>query len=394
MARIKHRLWGPSDPITAEAILEHALKHTGLDDFGPAYAREGLEQLTRSLDREANLHPHGRWVMFAGLVDRASKRLHVIDYLKRKPEAHNEVLRRPLLVTGFGRSGTTLMHRLVSQDPECRPLMAWEATCPVNPNYRDANPSDDRLRDLERVVRGALYLTPELEIVHALHADQPEECIELLRLSFVSSSYGVHAHIPGYHEWLDELPQDAWEEAYAFYRSQLQVIQHDRPGGYFVLKCPVHYHHLDVYMKTVEQASVVIMHRNPVETVPSACSLAAVFRSIASDPEDAQTIGPAVLGNHVSTQNHVLEMRERLPAERICDVRYTDLVKDPVATVRRIHDELGYAHSDEMEERIQRWLVENPKNKHGRHRYRPEQFGLTEDEIRTAMAPYIKAFDL
>lgn len=393
LARIKH-VWRPSDPIEAETLLEHARKHTGLQDFGSEYAREGLERLARSLDKEANLHPHGRGLMFGSLVGRICNRLRIVDYLKRKPEIQEEKLRRPLLVTGFGRSGTTLLHRLLSQDPQCRSLMAWEATCPVNPNYRDENPIDTRQRDLERSFRKVRYLSPELETLHALHSDEPEECIEFLRLSFVSSSFGVHANIPGYRKWLAELPREAWRESYNFYRAQLQIVQHDRPGGHFALKCPVHYRNLDIYMETIEEASVVVAHRNPVDTVPSAGSLASVFRSLASYPEDAHTIGPGLLRNYTSTQDHVLEMRKRLPPERICDVRYKDLVKNPLETVRRIYEHLGYTYSDEMEERMQSWLNKNPKNKHGKHRYRPEQFGLTKEAIRTAMKPYCDQYGL
>ena len=63
-------------------------------------------------------------------------------------------------------------------------------------------------------------------------------------------------------------------------------------------------------------------------------------------------------------------------------------------TVQRIYEHLGYTYSDEMEERMKRWLSENPKNKHGRHRYRPEQFGLTKEEIRSAMEPYCERYGL
>jgi len=225
LARVKHQIWGPSDPIEAEGILDIAREKTGLDDFGAERARDGLEQLAQSLDTEAHLHPFGRLVYFGGLVDQVSHRLSIIDYLKQKPEIGEEELQRPLLVTGFARSGTSLLHNLLAQDPRSRPLMAWQAAWPVNPAFRDPRGEDTRLSQLQHRFRRVNYLGPDLKTLHALHADRPEECIEFLRLSFVSSAFGVHARIPAYTKWLGAQPPEAWRETYAFYRSQLQIVQ-------------------------------------------------------------------------------------------------------------------------------------------------------------------------
>ena len=40
------------------------------------------------------------------------------------------------------------------------------------------------------------------------------------------------------------------------------------------------------------------------------------------------------------------------------------------------------------------WLAQNRQDKHGGHRYRPEEFGIDPSALRGAMAPYRAAFDV
>jgi hypothetical protein len=45
----------------------------------------------------------------------------------------DEVIERPMFVTGEPRSGTTLMHALMSVDPDARALRFWEVMYPSPP---------------------------------------------------------------------------------------------------------------------------------------------------------------------------------------------------------------------------------------------------------------------
>ena len=65
-----------------------------------------------------------------------------------------------------------------------------------------------------------------------------------------------------------------------------------------------------------------------------------------------------------------------MPRERFFDVRYDDLVRDPIDAVRRIYAHFGMLFSAVAEGRMRRFLTRNPKDKHGRHRYTLAEFGL------------------
>ena len=59
-------------------------------------------------------------------------RLFFFDDRKRWPLA-DEVIDRPMFATGEPRSGTTLMHALMSVDPDARALRFWEVMHPTPP---------------------------------------------------------------------------------------------------------------------------------------------------------------------------------------------------------------------------------------------------------------------
>ena len=115
---------------------------------------------------------------------------------------------------------------------------------------------------------------------------------------------------------------------------------------------------------------------------------------MASEKLDALALGSQILESFERQQERILDMYERLPRARVLDVRYDDLVSDPLNVVREIYDHFGQEMPDEMAARIADWLARNPQHKHGPHRYTPEQFGLTAEEIRSTMRPYCERFGL
>ena len=91
-------------------------------------------------------------------------------------------------------------------------------------------------------------------------------------------------------------------------------------------------------------------------------------------------------------QVRMMAYRRAHPQLRVYDMRYKDLAANPVETVRaayRFHD---MEFTDSTAAGIRRWLAENPADKHGRHTYRLEDFGLTERRIRDVYGDYIETY--
>jgi hypothetical protein len=63
-----------------------------------------------------------------------------------------------------------------------------------------------------------------------------------------------------------------------------------------------------------------------------------------------------------------------------------------VKAVRGIYDHFGIEFRSASESGIRRWLAENPADKHGRHTYMLEDYGLTQRDVRDVYGPYMEAY--
>jgi hypothetical protein len=60
--------------------------------------------------------------------------------------------------------------------------------------------------------------------------------------------------------------------------------------------------------------------------------------------------------------------------------------------LRNVYDFLGLRFTDETKMAVEEWQKANRLGAHGEHRYTPEQFGLSAEEIRADYAFYIDRF--
>ncbi|MGH7479867.1 MAG: sulfotransferase, partial [Candidatus Methylomirabilales bacterium] len=107
-----------------------ACRETGLSDSGDEDFREPLSQLLHALESEARLTLVGRIVARADIVGLLANRLRLEEDRRRHPEIGEERIRRPVFIVGLPRSGSTLLHHLLAQDPASRAARAWEVMEP------------------------------------------------------------------------------------------------------------------------------------------------------------------------------------------------------------------------------------------------------------------------
>jgi hypothetical protein len=147
-------------------------------------------------------------------------------------------------------------------------------------------------------------------------------------------------------------------------------------------------------MRVFPDACIVQLHRDPQKVIPSLCSLFAVYQGMTSDCVAAKRLGPdiAELCDEGLRRGHAA--REAHQPGRVLDIRYHDLVRDPLGTLRQIYDHFGYTYTEELERRARKWVEENPKNKHGKHQYDLAQFGLDEATIDRMFRSYCLRYDI
>jgi len=391
-ARAGSRLGLRERPLTAERLLHEARRKTGLHDLGEGGVELPLRILMDSFDREARLHAFGRLAAYQMLFRVVCNRLKIVDTLARNPDISEQGVRRPLFIVGFPRTGTTLLHNLLAQDPAARPLLMWESVYPTPPPRKETRASDPRIRRTKWDLKATRFLRPEIDEVHDMSAERPAECIALQQHTLVSWAYPVFADLPSYESWLWEQERETFVEAYRFYLRQLQLLQWRCAGNHWVLKSPAHLQVLDALVQVFPDACIVQTHRDPSRILPSACSLFAVVRSIMSDDVRPRELGRQALEVTRKILDRMMAFRDRAAPDSVLDVQYRDLVADPWNTVSRIYTAFGLPMPPDMEPRVRRWLAENPRHKKGVHRYSTTQFGLQPGDIEAVGRDYRERF--
>ena len=100
-------------PPSAQDLLDKASKDTGLDDFGDNWFRGPLDAYVRGLDGP-HLSDWGLAFLTRLIVKDLTRRLQIIDCLKQNPEIEETPIPPIVYITGHERSGTTLLHNLLS----------------------------------------------------------------------------------------------------------------------------------------------------------------------------------------------------------------------------------------------------------------------------------------
>ena len=362
------------------SILDEARQQTGLHDFGGDEFREPLRRLLCAYEREARLTLLGRIAARADTIALLANRLRVAEDRRRHPGIAEQSIRRPLFIVGLPRTGSTMLHHLLAQDPASRTALAWEVMMPSPPPERLRYETDVRIAHAHRELRWLDRLAPAFKAIHPLHAQLPLECLAITSYSFLSQRFHTMYRVPTYQEWL--LGQDA-RPAYELHRRFLQHLQWRTPAERWVLKAPSHVFTIDALLDTYPDARIVQTHRDPVTVLASVASLTAVLRSAFSDHVDLAEIGLEVTRHWADGLERVMHVRRggHIPADHLLDLNYHALVDDPLAAVRRIYDQFDLPLTAVAAERMRRYLAGHPRDKHGQHEYSLASFGLDPDDL-------------
>ncbi|MDE0666079.1 MAG: sulfotransferase, partial [Acidimicrobiaceae bacterium] len=292
-----------------------------------------------------------------------------------------------VIVTGPARSGTTILFELLALDPGLRAPTAAEALHPVAMPEAEAA-ADSSLSDplvlseCEQEIWADVQ--PEFQAVHELRSDLPVECVTITQGSFCGFHWSMVASLDGW------LPDPAVN--YAYERQFLQALQHgDQSDQSWLLKTPGHLMLLPLLYAEFGDAWVIQTHRDPAKTMPSTVSTTAMVQWLRTDDVDVDAMARNILAVFAAGLNGSIDVRASgmVPAERFVDVHFSELMSDPVSTLRAAYAQMGRDFTDNHATAVLDYLAHKPKGKFGVHRYQPEDWGFTAEGLRSELAPYI-----
>jgi hypothetical protein len=380
--------------VESAELLETACDRTALDDFGADTFRSGLDRLVDGLATEAKLNELGRALAPEGLLGHLTTRVQIVDWHRRCPEIAERDVTAPLFLIGMGRTGTTILHDLLGQDPRHRIPRTWEVDQPCPPPEAATSATDPRIAESQARIDLAYEARPEMQAMHPMGARRGQECILMTGSEFASGIFLSQYRLPSYFRWL--VREADMAPAYRWHRQFLQLLQWRDPGERWVLKSGAHLWALPALAAEYPDAVFVQTHRDPLRVIASLSSLFAAVQVVASDDASIPGVAADWADAVVDALDRSVTARGdgTIPADRVLDVPYDAFIADPFATIRSIYAHLDTELDPETEARMRTFLAENRADAHGTHRYSFAETGLSEGAVREKARRYTDYFEV
>ena len=374
-----------------QTLAAEARKTAGLDDFGDPWIFENLDALIPFLNSEAELTEVGAAGAQTMIVTSLVNRLRHVDLIKRHPEILDEQVDVAAVVVGLPRTGSTMLHRMLSSAPGMTGVKWWECQnyAPFPGEARgDAEP---RRAAAKQYLDYMLEHAPDLMSIHPMDIDQSDEELIIMNQLFSSTMIEAMFFVPSYARWLIEHSRT---RCYPDLKEILQSLQWQdqrRKGAKWVLKTPGHLMALDAVLETFPGAKIVMTHRDPVSTVPSYCSMMTTLLHMASNVDRAR-IGTFWEKRLAELLDLFMATRAKVGSADFIDVRYTDLTTHPIEQGKRVLAEAGIPLTPEIVEGMEDWVEANRREDRAPHLYALSDFDLTREDVERDFATYRAAF--
>lgn len=383
-----------SDLNTSSILSEASERANGSTDLGDLPFTEGLERAIDSLTTESRLNEVGVVVARERLLGHTVNRLQYVNDRKLYPEIAKEKIKSPVFIVGNPRTGTTILHDILAQDPDSRVPNTWECQFPSPPPEEKTFYTDPRIAQCQAIYDEISKQPEGFKAIHPMGAQLGQECILLFADSMVSPLFHNQFRVPSYEDWVDN--EADYAGVYEFHYRQLQHLQFRCSRDRWVLKTGGHNWALQNLLAQYPDARIVFTHRDPVKSMTSYASLTDQVRRICSDEVDPVEIAADWIPRLADIANRGVAVRKAKisPDAKIYDMFFSNFVEDQFKEVERIYEALDLEMTGEGADRMRTFIKNNPKGVHGLHTYTAEDYGIDPVAVREQFATYIEHFDL
>src|SRR5215470_1286910 len=348
--------------------------------------RRNIALFSMNVDRNPYLSPIGRFLLRRFMKSHLRNRAQTIEFYERNRAfiERNGRYVAPVIVTGSFRSGTTLLQRLLTEDPNTRSPLTFELEHTIPPLQARQDPIlDPRVKRsgamLALLTRLAPGFVDKLAESHLWSALESEES-----LTYIQMHNGLNiANGPGAgRDFMHSMTQpDVADALLKYERNLFRMLDAYAPArSHWTNKAPAYAFYFGKIFEHYPTARVIVTHRHPGKTMASTCRL---FESWlvpfdVSGSFDKFRFADIMTDVFQCLNSTPLKYRLGHPdcENQIFDCSYRDLVSDPIGMIKSIYKRFGLEYSSTFDRHITNYLKTNWQGKHGRHRYSNEEYGI------------------
>lgn len=269
----------------------------------------------------------------------------------------------PVFVLGHWRSGTTLLHNLMTLDDRF-----------TYPNLYECIFAHHFLTTEAVMSRLTSFLVPKRRPMDNMQTgwNLPQEDEMALLLTTTYSPYrnlAFQGHRERYEDYFDFKHADPkeraeWKEALLNFAKKLTIRQ-NKP---IIFKSPGHTYRIQILRELFPDAKFIYIHRHPYEVLRSTIHLRGImFQTNALGRLNLQSHEELIYQAYEQCIHTYETDKAEIPAGNLAEVRFDDLEQDPVSHLERIYGELNLPDFEHVRPLIQKYMD-------GQKEYRKNQF--------------------
>jgi len=298
--------------------------------------------------------------------------------------ARTPIRQAPLFIVGHWRTGTTLLHELLILDERH-----------TYPNtYQCLEPNHFLLTE-GFITRWLHFLMPSRRPMDNMKAgwDRPQEDEFALCMLGAPSPYLTIAfpnRPPQCQEYLDfdGVPPRALGRWKKIFFSYLQRLTYKNPKR-LILKSPPHSCRIPVLLELFPDARFVHIVRDPYVVFPSTVNLwKSLYRAHGLQKPTFAGLEEQVCTTFLRLYDGLEKGRQLVAPDRLYELRYEDLVRDPVGQMRALYERLGLGEFDKVLPRLEEYLASVAGYETNRYQLTPEKRA----EIQQRWGPVIQRY--
>lgn len=267
--------------------------------------------------------------------------MEVQKYLADNPPAPESKVIQPVVIAGTYRTGTTFLHRALSEQRLGRYWLGWEATVPVPPSSPDGfffRQYDKRAEEHDAALAALYHIDPQLEQLHPEPSDQAAECVRAMAMTGLTGLWPAVAPCYAYVQWLLSLEANkVAQDAYLFYNDCLrsQTVHETQ----WLLKAPQHSLFLGQMYSVWPDAIVININRKLDDSIASAVEYFAHLRRLSKPllmhKTELMEWIPEYLAEHIKRIFQAEDM-----GASVIHVDWKELRHQPDQTVNKLVDQI------------------------------------------------------
>jgi len=310
------------------------------------------------------------------------------ELIFNKKKIKNTVLKKPpLFIIGHWRSGTTLLHNLLCQDPKTSYVTTYQTIFPNNLASKLIFQTFMKLAMPERRPADNMKLGVSL----------PQEDEFALSNMYHNSYYNFFYFPNNYKEFYDKsinfknLEVKEEKEWCYYYDKLLKKAYLDNDSKeQLILKNPVNTARIKLLLDLYPNAKFIYIYRNPITVFLSTQKFfRVILKTLMLQAVDNEFIDNMIFDVYERLMEDYLKYRSLIPKGNLYEIRYEDFEADPIKGLKIIYSDLLHADFYKVEPKFVEYL--KSVKEHKKQQYEVEKPSL--DLITKRLDKYIKLYN-